>query len=165
MPIDVRKSPEIQAAILTLRSAERSIRLGMNREARGAANPLWRAAVNSRIDTNLERRIVGAGVRATASDRGVTLFAATSTRPLSGGLVPSYEWQAAEFGADPKIVQARRGSTSYPLWVNRQWQQRHSRGMVAMAAASETGTKIVALWVTTIIDYLREIPEAEITPR
>lgn len=165
MVLDVRRSRELQATVLALRSAERSIRLDLNKRSRSAINPLWRAAVNARATTTLERRVIASGVRATASDRGVSLLAATSGRPLSGGLVPSYQWFAAEMGMNITRVTARRGSTTYPLWVGAQWEQRSSHGQVGFAAASEVGTKLVALWVTTVVDGFRSIPEVEITPR
>lgn len=165
MPLDVRESREIQATILALRSAERQTRLGINKDARGSMNPLWRAEVSARAKTTLQRRVIASGARATASDRGVTFLAATAGRPLSGGLIPSAHWWAAEQGMNNKQVQAQRGSTVYPLWVGRQWQARTPYGVVGMAAASAVGTKLVALWVTTVVGYLRAIPTAEVTPR
>lgn len=163
MPLDVRRSREIQATILALRGAERSIRTGINKRARSTIVPLWRAEVNARARTSLQRRIIASGARATASDRGVKLLAATSGRPLSGGLIPSDQWQGAEFGAADQRVTARRGSTSYPLWVNRQYENRKPHGTVAMDAASRVGTKLVALWVETVVDDMRAIPAVEIT--
>jgi len=163
--LDVRRSRELQATVLALRAAERRIRLGINKDARSRINPLWKSAVNARAVSTLEKRVIASGMRATASDRGVTLYAATSTRPLSGGLVPSYEWFAAEFGMNVTRVRAQRGSTTYPLWVGRQWEARSSHGQVAMDAASEVGTKLVALWVKTVVDGFAAIPTVEITPR
>lgn len=162
--LDVTGSREIQATILAIRGAERSIRLGINKEARGAIVPLWRAEVNARARSNMQRAIIAGGVRATASDRGVRLLAATGGKPLSGGLVPSDQWQGAEFGARPERVTATRKGTTYPLWVNRQYEARKPHGTVAMDAASKVGTKLVALWVVTTVDYLRTIPTAEVSP-
>lgn len=165
--LDVRNSRELQATILALRQAERGIRLGINKTARGRISPLWKAEINARARTSIQREVIASGARATASDRGVTLYAATKSRPLSGGLVPSIEWAGAEFGARSRVVevtQRSRGGTRYtrPLTINRQFPGRQQDGMVAFDAASETGTKLVALWVHDVVAELGKIPAVEV---
>ncbi|OJU42018.1 MAG: hypothetical protein BGN97_04490 [Microbacterium sp. 69-10] len=165
--LDVRNSRELQATILALRGAQRQIRTGINKEARSRIRPLWQQALNARARDEMTRRIIVAGARATASDRGVTVHAATRRRPLSGGLVPAFEWAGAEFGARTKrieVTQRSRAGRSYkrPLTINRQFHGRQQDGMVAFDAASEVGTKIVALWVHTVVDELTQIPAVEV---
>lgn len=165
--LDVRNSRELQATILALRGAQRQIRLGINKETRSRIRPLWQQALSARARDEMTRRIIVAGARATATDRGVTVHAATSRRPLSGGLVPAWEWPGAEFGARTKrieVTQRSRAGRTYrrPLTINRQFTGRQQDGMVAFDAASEVGTKIVALWVHTVVDELRKIPAAEV---
>lgn len=167
--LDVRRSPELQATILSLRRAQRDVRLDINKAARGKLSPLWKQELNARARSNLEREVIATGARAAASDRGVTLHAATRRRPLSGGLVPSLEWAGAEFGANTRRIQVSqrsRGGTRYtrPLTINNQFDARSSDGQVAFAAASDTGTKLVALWVDTVIDQFRQIPTVEVVP-
>lgn len=150
--LDVRGSRELQATILALRQAQRGIRLDINKDARGRIRPLWQSELNA---------------RATASDRGVTVHAATSRRPLSGGLVPSLQWAGAEFGARTKrveVAQRSRAGRSYrrPLTINRQFPGRQQQGMVAFDAASEVGTKLVAIWVHTVVDGLQQVPAVEV---
>ncbi|EQM75921.1 MULTISPECIES: hypothetical protein [Microbacterium] len=165
--LDVRRSPELQATILSLRRAQRDVRLDINKAARGRLTPLWRQELNARARSNLEREVITSGARVAATDRGVTLHAATRRRPLSGGLVPSLEWAGAEFGANTRRIQVSqrsRGGTRYtrPLTINRQFDSRSSEGQVAFAAASDTGTQLVALWVDTVIDQFRQIPTVEV---
>lgn len=166
--LDVRDSRELQATILALRGAQRSIRLDINKESRSRIRPLWQQALSARARDEMTRRIIVAGARATATDRGVTMHAATSRRPLSGGLVPAFEWAGAEFGARSRrveVTQRSRAGRSYrrPLTINRQFPGRQQDGMVAFDAASEVGTKLVALWVHTVVDKLNEIPGVEVT--
>lgn len=165
--LDVRGSRELQATILALRQAQRGIRLNINKNARSRIRPLWQAELNARARDEMTRRIIVAGARATASDRGVTVHAATSRRPLSGGLVPAFEWAGAEFGARSRrveVTQRSRRGRSYrrPLTINRQFRGRQQDGMVAFDAASEVGTKLVAIWVQTVVDDLRQVPAVEV---
>lgn len=165
--LDVRDSRELQATILALRQAQREIRTGINKEARSRIRPLWQAELGRRARDEMTRRIIVAGARATASDRGVTMHAATSRRPLSGGLVPATEWAGAEFGARTRrveVTQRSRAGNDYtrPLTINRQFPGRQQDGMVAFDAASEVGTRLVALWVHTVVDELRQIPAVEV---
>jgi hypothetical protein len=165
--LDVRKSRELQATILALRGAQREIRLGINKQARAQIRPLWQSELNARARDEMTRRIIVAGARANPTDRGFTLQAATSRRPLSGGLVPALEWAGAEFGARSRVVevtQRSRAGRTYkrPLTINRQFAGRQSEGMVAFDAASTVGTRLVALWVHTVVDEFTKIPAVEV---
>jgi hypothetical protein len=165
--LDVRGSRELQATVLALKRADRSIRLGINKTARSRIRPIWQGELSARARTPLERRVILAGARANASDRGVQLVAASSGRPLSGGLVPANDWPAVEFGADVHRIRVRqrsRAGRAYvrPLTINRQFYARQKDGMIAFDAASETGTRLVALWVHTVVDELASIPAAEV---
>ncbi len=166
--LDVRDSRELQATVLALRQAQREIRVDINKSARGRIRPLWQSAVSGRAGTRLQQRVIAAGTRANASDRGVTLFAATRSRPLRGGLVPSYEWAGAEFGARSKrtkeFTQRSRGGRTYrrSMITGRQFKGRQAHGVVAFDAASEVGTKLVAMWVRTVVDELKGIPAVEV---
>jgi len=167
--LDVRESRELQATILALRQADRGIRLGINKVSRSRIRPLWQQELNGRARDEMTRRIIVQGARANATDRGVTLHAATSRRPLSGGLVPAFEWAGAEFGARTKqveVVQRSRKGRAYrrPLVINRQFKGRQQYGMVAFDAASDVGTKLVALWVASVVDELAAIPAVEVVP-
>lgn len=166
--LDVRGSRELQATILALRQSEREIRLNINKTARTRIRPIWQGELAARARTRLERRVIAQGARASATDRGVQLVAASSARPLSGGLSPAGDWPAVEFGANVKRIRVRQRSRSgrqytRPLTVNKAFKSRQRYGMVAMDAASKTGTKLVAMWVRTVVDELAAIPGAEVS--
>jgi hypothetical protein len=166
--LDVRRSRELQATILTLKQAERSIRLDINKTARRELTPVWRRELNRRARTRLEQRVIAGAARVTASNRGMTFYAATSNRPLRGGLIPADDWPAVEFGANIRRVQVSQRSRAgrrytRPLTINRQFFAREQNGMIAFDAASTAGTQLVALWVRTVVDELRDVAGVEVT--
>lgn len=166
--LDVRKSRELQATILALRQSRRDIRQGINKQARQTLNPLWKQELGARAHTRMAQRLILPGARVAATDRGVTLWAANSKRPLRGGAVPTYDWPGVEFGARSKRIEvqqrSRRGRTyRRPLWIDRQFPGRVPDGRIAFDAASEVGTRLVALWAHTVVDELANIPGAEVT--
>lgn len=166
--LDIKSSREIQATVLALRQSQRQIRVDINKTARGRIRPLWQSAVSGRAGTRLEQRVIAAGTRANASDRGVTLYAATRGRPLFGGLAPSIQWPAVELGMrtqrSKQFTQRSRRGRSYrrDMIVGRQFKRRQAHGMVAFDAASEVGTKLVAMWVRTVVDELKAVPAVEV---
>lgn len=165
--LDVRQSPELQAALLAIRGAERSLRLDINKEARTRVNPVWRAALASRATRSLDAAIITKGARVTVGSDRITLNAATSGKQLSGGLEPLSQWQAEEFGMRPRF---RNVHTHSPLGkpyiarktLGRQFPARQKDGRVGFDAASEVGTRIVVIWLETVVDAFRAF--AEITP-
>lgn len=166
--LDVRDSRELQATILALKQAQRDIRLDINKTTRNKLRPLWEGEVRSRAHGRMAQR-VELPARATFTDRGVKLTAATSGRPLRGGLAPSFQWQGVEFGMSPRrrtfTQHSRRGKPyQRTAWVGRQFRSRSQFGDIAFDAASQTGHVLVAMWVHTVIDELAAIPAAEVEP-
>lgn len=166
--IDVTGSRELQATILALRQADRDIARNINKTARARMRPVWQGALNARASTALERRVITSGARVAVGERGVTFYAATSSRPLSGGLVPSQQWAGAEFGAKDrrvKVTQRSRAGKKYTrsTIIQRQFRARQRDGMVAFDAASAAGTQLVAMWVRDTVDHFKAIPTIEVT--
>lgn len=158
--LDVRKSPTLQAAVLGVHQANREIRTNINKNTRKQARPLWSQALASRAAGTRQNRVLVAGAKVTVSARGIGVRAATSSRPLSGGLVPSTEWHGDEFGMQNQKrshTQKSRKGTSYTLtrMTGRQFKGRKKHGYVAFDAASEVGTRLVGIWVKTIVDEFR----------
>ena len=158
--LDVRKSRELQAAILSTRGAERDVRLNINKEARKRMNPIWQESLRSNVTTRLQARVMLPGARVAVGARNVSVKAAVKTKPLAGGLVPSTQWQAVEFGARerPRTFDATSRSGKKfkrTMIVGRQFAGRTKNGQVAFAAASETGTELVGIWVKSIVDVFR----------
>ena len=165
--IDVQQSRELQAAILALRAARREIQTNINRDARNQVRPLWAQALNSRAHTRMERALIVERNTASAPQKGVQLKAAWGG-DLPGGLDPSTGWPGAEFGARSKRVEkgdvSKRTGRPYKRGqvIQRQFRGRTAEGQIAFDAASELGTKLVAIWVHTIVNVMAEIPGVEI---
>lgn len=162
--LDVRRSPELQAALLGVRQAERTIRTNINRVARTQMRPLWQAALAQRASSSLERRVLLPSARVAVGAKNVSAVAATSKRPLSGGLVPSVDWPAVEFGArshQAEFQQRSRSGNTYTrkMWVSRAFKGRVKQGYVVFDASSELGTKLVGIWVNTIVDEFRRFAD------
>lgn len=162
--LDVRRSPELQAAVYGMRQAAREIRTNINRIARTQMKPIWAAGLASRASTSLERRVLLPGARVTIGNKNVTARAATSKRPLAGGLVPSVDWPAVEFGArshQAEFQQRSRKGNVYTrrAWVSRAFKGRQKQGYVVFDASSELGTKLVGIWVVTIVDQFRRFAD------
>lgn len=156
MPLDVRQSPELQACIIAMRDAERTVRNDINATARRELTPVWQEALRAHVTTRLEARTLLPGAKVKVTARQITLVAAGSRRPLKGGLVPDREWPAVEFGAARKRktieTHSRKGK---PYRATRtqgaQFRTRNKRGHVVMPAAAVAGHRIVAGWVQLVI--------------
>lgn len=167
--LDVRGSRELQATILAVRNAQRDIRRDINKAARNRLNPVWRGELGARARTRLEQRVILSGARVAASDRGVSLRAAGSRRPLAGGLIPTYDWPAVELGASRKQAtftqRSRRGNRyQRTMRTGHGLPKRAQYGRIAYDAASVTGTRLVAMWVRTVVDEFRAVPGVEVEP-
>lgn len=164
--LDVRRSPELQAAILGMRRLRSDVRKEIYAESRQKLGGLWLPALQKRIKSPLEQRVILAGARVKVGTDGFTVLAATSRRKLSNGLVPAEDWPGAEFGARNRVATYNRRSTlgkvhSVTRTVNRQFGGRQRTGQIAFDAASELGTQLVALWVVAIVTKTRDAALAE----
>lgn len=170
--LDVRESPELQAAALALARASSIVRNDILKDARQATRADWQGALNRRAGSLLEQRVLVRGARVGVTARQVSLKAATSSRPLSGGLVPSARtngWPGVEFGARTRrktFTQRSRRGRAYQVTkvINRGLPARQANGRVVFDAASEVGTKLVATMVRTVVDGFRSFAD-HITPR
>jgi hypothetical protein len=158
--LDVRQSRELQAALLALKQAERSIRSNINKRTRAELAPLWQQTLTGKASTLVDRRALLPGARVTVSDRGIRAIAAGSRKPLSGGLIPSIDYGPLEWGSNvkPSKVQARspRGKAyGYTRKTGRQFRPWTRQGHVVMHAAGDVIAKSVAIWVRTIVDEFR----------
>ncbi|PPF21031.1 hypothetical protein [Rathayibacter sp. AY1A7] len=162
---DVSRSRELTAVVLTLKTADRETRREMQAAARKATNSLWKPALDQRSTTRLERKVLVTGARSKTSSEGFSMLAATSRRPLSGGLVPVDSWAGVEFGMTPRkqpVTMSGRESddraavlsgTTYTVQrtVGKQFKARRQTGYVVYPARREVGPKIVAAWARAII--------------
>jgi len=154
--IDVRRSPELRAAIFACKRVDADLRKAIYAASRTSVNALWKPAVAKRATDKMTQRIILKGTRAAIRTDGFSLFAASSKKPLRGGLVPATQWQSAEFGARVRKVDVERRSRLGKTYrvsqtINRQFRTRQKEGRVAYDAASEVGTKTVVAWVQAVV--------------
>lgn len=138
--LDVRRSPELQAAYLGARRARKEIQQSINRDAKRELNPVWRAELARRAKTPLERAVLVPGARMAIGVRNVSAVAATRSAGPSGGLDPRTQYAGAEWGSD-----------SHKQFRRRVWPA----GYVVGPAAAVLISKAVAVWVRTIVDNFR----------
>lgn len=163
--LKVTESRELQAAALAFKAGDRDLRNRINRATRGTMNPVWRSLVESNATTRMEDRVVARGARIIAGNPP-TAVAATSGRPLSGGLVPGDQWAPVEFGAAPrKRTYTRRSpkgkSHQVTRTVNTGFRARRTSGYVAMDAFREIGPRMVSLWVQLIVKTYHDAAEGK----
>lgn len=157
--LDVGQSPELQAAVLTMKSIERDLARDINKTARQTVGPVWAKALSSKATRAVEQRGLVPGARVAVGARKVTAQAATSRRALSGGLVPSIDYGPIEWGANAKLqtvhARSRKGKPySYRRFANRQFRPWSKKGHVAMRAAGDIGPAIVSAWLSVIVEKL-----------
>ncbi len=151
---------ELQAVVLTLQQLPSALRRAIFKATRENIVPEWREQLARRSSTSLEQRVIAEGARAdVTATRGVTLKAAQSKRPMSGGGSPVQIGHAVECGAPWRSaeVAARRGATrySYRRVVNKQLRPRRSAGWVAWPTATEFAPRFASLWtqVTVLLTH------------
>ena len=164
--IDARSSREIQATVLSFRTAGRELRRAITARVRQDVAPLWRTRLASRTRTTLERRVLLPGARAAITGDGIRVYAATSRRPLPNGLIPAEDWPALEFGARNVLARYRRRSPQgrehiVNRTLNRQFPGRVREGRIAFETASEIGTELVAATVIALVTTYREAVNQE----
>jgi hypothetical protein len=163
--IDVRQSRELQATILAIKAANADLRKILLRESRKVLRAVWAQELASRSRTPLEDRVLvrGASVRV---GQALSVRAAYSVKKLPGGLVPAEDFAAVELGAkwQTRTVQAtsRRGKPfSYKKVINKQFKPRRREGYVVFKSAKETGHRMTALWVQTIVKTYKDAVEGK----
>lgn len=160
-------SIEIRTAVLAYKQLTRELRSDLNKEVRGFSD-LWRHHVDSGIRTNLQRRILGAGVRIKAGNPA-QLIAANSKRSISrgrsGGLVPIQHWRGLEYGSRPAYsTYDRRSSKGNSHKVKRRANMhlpaRQGRGYVLGPAVRELLPLLASRWARmTIAKFLDALEE------
>ncbi|AYN55950.1 hypothetical protein QEX65_gp09 [Arthrobacter phage Noely] len=154
----VKSVDALRAASIGLRLLPRNIRNDLNKNRRAVLNPMWRAAVDARAVTVMDKLVLAKGARVTPGNPAVAM-AATSRRPLSGGLVPDNRDQAVafEFGSPErqkletytrKSERGRRHQVT--RHTKRQLPMVNRKGRVVYAAWRDIAPRIIALDAQTI---------------
>lgn len=146
----------LQAAVLALKVLDRSLDKDVRKITVRTMNPEWRSAVEQRAVTSLDRAVLGKGVRIQGGNPPV-MIAASSTRALSGGMVPVESWPGVEFGSNgDRVTTYRRQGHTVRRHTTRQLPRRNAKGRVVFAAAREMTPRFAALWVQYIVKRVHE---------
>ena len=155
--LDVRRSPELQAALLGVRQAHPVVGREINKEARRTLNPDWTAALKGEATSEADDRIIVQGAKTAVSTGRYRSRPQPQAGPQRrpGAQVPvagAGVWHDREDGNRQVDVVPRR-QFSGPRIVGRQFPARTKFGRVAYAAAGKVGTRLVRGWVQVIIKH------------
>lgn len=154
--LSVKADARLQAAVLAMKAGDRTLRADINRATRDTIGPVWTRAVLAHADTDLDRAVIAKGARIKPGNPPAAV-AATSARRLRGGLQPSADWQAVEFGGTPSRVRTytrvspkgrRHSVTRHTM---RQLPAHRKAGRVALPAFADVAPRAVSLWVQLIV--------------
>lgn len=156
MRLDVTRSRELQATIYAVRSLDKTLAKIVRQQTKQVAVTEWRAAVERRASTALERKVVAATAVVSVTNQNVRVQSAGKGRPLSHGLNPKTDYAAVEFGKVPaRTTYQRTSPKGTPHRVTRttgtQLRGRNVKGYVFYPAAREMIPRLAALWVQTTV--------------
>jgi hypothetical protein len=167
--LSVKDSPELRAAVLAMKAANRSLRSDINKATRRVLSPIWKQAVESRATYARDARVIAKGAKVKAGNPAVAQ-AATSTKALSGGLVPSRNWAWVEFGSErTKVSEYTRknrrngGTHTVRRHTQRGLPPRYRTGRIAYPAFAEVAPRIISLWVQLIIRKYKDAAEGVVS--
>ena len=165
-------SREIRAVLLALKQAEPDIRKAINKVSKDVITTIWKQQIAEQASlaggkTQRARfRVLVKTAKVTVGNKGVTLTAATSGVPLSGGLNPKTQWQQLEFGSTRDIRTVEFTSTLGNRYkqvrnVAAQLDSYQEKGSIFYPAARDAIPRILALWVQTSVRTFHEIVDGK----
>lgn len=160
--------PQLRAAVLAVKAANRDLRRLISAATRDTMNPVWRHEVGTRLDDRFSSRMLGTGVRIAAGNPPAAK-AATSRRGLapSRRLIPAEAWALAEFGVADRqrrstyTRRTRTGSHTVTRRTRTGLPARNPRGRAVYPAFAEIGPRMVSLWVQLIVRKYHEALEGD----
>ena len=157
----------LDAAALLMKNADAELATAVRKHTQAIGDPDWQEAVRGRTTTALEVRTLADTAKLLVAKSGVTLRSAATKRPLSGGLVPSQNWPAVEFGNWPEhtktyTTRSRKGrSYEATRHTARQLKPKTKSGHVVYPAAAAMIPRIAALWAQTVVRTVHEMIEGK----
>lgn len=156
----------LQAAILSLRTADTDTRRQVRQITKGKLEPEFTKQMAERAADSNQPRLSSAvlvrGARIQVSDQNVRMRTAASTRALKGGLVPDVLGKGVEFGShDARMTTYNRRSRKgrvHPVTRNTtaQWPKRRQRGWAFYPTVNNLTPRFGALWAQTAIRTVYE---------
>lgn len=155
----------LQAVTLAFKTLDRSLQRDIRRATTQTMNPEWRAAVSERASTTMDQLVIARGARISGGNPPKAI-AASSSRSLSGGLVPRDSWAGFEFGANPRRKTYRRksrngGSHNVTRNTTAQLPRRNAKGRVAFPAVADIGPRLASLFVQIVVRRVHEAAEGK----
>lgn len=181
--LKVGDHPELQAAVLAMKAADKDLKRAINQATRETMNPVWKSMVTAHLGGTdvMTSRMLDNGVRIAGGNPARAMAAQSSKRIGSGrGLVPREDYAGWEFGADRMAYsryerknpfrpvhdgRKRRGDPSGTHVVVRRTQlhmpRRTPKGRVVYPAFAEIGPRMVSLWVQLIVKKYHDAAEGK----
>lgn len=181
--LSVGDARELEAAVLAMKAADRSLRSDINKATRGTMNPVWKSMVTSHLSGTdaMTSRMLNNGVRIAAGNPPRAMAAQSTKNVGSGGpLIPRQDFAGWEFGANRSLYsryerknpvrpvrsgRRRRGNPSGSHTVTRRAMTGLPRltpkGRVVYPAFAEIGPRMVSLWVQLIVKKYYDAVEGE----
>lgn len=149
---------ELRAVALGLKLVDKDIKKAMSASIRSTLNPLWKANIEARLVTDLDRATFGTGARI-APGNPARAMAGTSRRPVGDGMVPVEMARAVEFGAPTRSrhesTYTREGA-EVTRHTKRGLPAAVKAGRIVYQAWAEMGPRLVSLWVQIIVRTIHE---------
>jgi hypothetical protein len=166
LKVSAYSSRELLTVLRGLRNLDREARKHARGSLRTMAAQAWQELLSSKAATTLERLVLVATARVKVSDQNVRLTSAAIGRSRSGGLKPSEEYGAIEWGADrgkQRRVRSQRRGTDYTSTrhTTRQLEPNKRAGRVVYPAAAEIIPRILAMYVQTFVRSIHEALEGK----
>ncbi|TFC94574.1 hypothetical protein E3T28_14830 [Cryobacterium sinapicolor] len=165
--LDVYNSRELQATILSIRRAPKEIQAQIRKHTKAMAAPEYRKAMAESAETRLEHRVLVQTGTVAVSNQNIKLSSGASTRALSGGLKPSENAAAIEFGTKRDLVRtydrrSRKGGThKVTRHTRQQLRPLNRKGYVFYPAVTSLIPRIASLWVQTTVRTFHEALEGK----
>lgn len=170
MDIRYEVDPEMGRLLNLFGNATQATQEAALSEAESEIDKTWVSALTAHAGTELEQRMIVDGARADMLGPSSFELVAGIGGPVSGGLgTGSDDWAAAEFGMDPKqidaptrrktmILNGRPFRARTTIWVGKNLKPRNPDGYVAMPTIRERGPRYVAAMIRGLINVLRGGP-------
>lgn len=165
--LSVKDHRELQATVLALKAADKTLRTDINRATVEVGNKIWQPIVAAHATTHMDTKVLAVGARVKGGNPPVAM-AANSRRPVGSDkrLVPATRWQGWEFGAVnrnaySKYTRKSKGGGTHP--VERRTMTgmpaRTPKGRVVYAAFADMAPRMVSLWVQLVVKKYNDAAE------
>lgn len=161
-------SAEVRAQAAALQRAGTDMSVKIIDATSGTMSTVWGEELAARGGVSLvQRDMIASGADSYATGYGVTMRAAVSGTPLSGGAIPARDGRAFEFGKSVARVKtftqrSRKGNRySVTRSTTNQLPSRSRSGWLAYPAASKAFPRFLEMWLQIIVKVSHDAVEAK----